>query len=361
MPSARSPKPGAMIAPGCAISSSATSASVVSSSAATDAACSKRQPRHPHRVDHALLEQVAELARQRVQPVAGGHRPHLVDRRLAVVARVGGDPVQRLAQHARGRSPRRARSRRSRSARRARPPRAAARSRLPGRRPRTPPPAWPPARPRCAGSAPSSAGSVGAPTRITARFADEPRDPLLEDLDVALVDGAAELHAQLREAPGDGLGGPAAFDERAVVGGHDDPPRRAEVLAARRRSASARPPRRSRCRRRTPRGRRGAGSRRWPKPGARTATASSVRCCVLATSMPSALASTFSARITSGRGSFASTASRIGSRSFGCFNGLVGHEDERVLEDRLHPVLVAHHVRREPAVLDHHALDERDA
>ena len=41
MPSARSPKPGAMIAPGWAISSSATSASVVSISAATEAACSK--------------------------------------------------------------------------------------------------------------------------------------------------------------------------------------------------------------------------------------------------------------------------------------------------------------------------------
>ena len=40
-PSARSPKPGATTAPGWAISSSATRASVVSSSAATDAACSR--------------------------------------------------------------------------------------------------------------------------------------------------------------------------------------------------------------------------------------------------------------------------------------------------------------------------------
>jgi hypothetical protein len=38
--------------------------------------------------------------------------------------------------------------------------------------------------------------------------------------------------------------------------------------------------------------------------------------------------------------------------------GPVGHEDQRVLEDRLHPVLVAHHVGREPAVLDDHPLDE---
>ena len=39
IPSARSPNPGAITAPGCAISSSATSASVVSISAATEAAC----------------------------------------------------------------------------------------------------------------------------------------------------------------------------------------------------------------------------------------------------------------------------------------------------------------------------------
>ena len=42
--------------------------------------------------------------------------------------------------------------------------------------------------------------------------------------------------------------------------------------------------------------------RRWPKPGARTATASSVRCWLFVTSIPSAEPSTFSARITSGRG-----------------------------------------------------------
>ncbi len=61
--------------------------------------------------------------------------------------------------------------------------------------------------------------------------------------------------------------------------------------------------------------------RRWPKPGARTATASSVRCCVLATSIPSAEDSAFSARITIGRGS-RDSASSTGIRSFGCFKGL---------------------------------------
>ena len=54
--------------------------------------------------------------------------------------------------------------------------------------------------------------------------------------------------------------------------------------------------------------------RRWPKPGARTATASSVPCDALCTSIPSAAPSTFSARITSGRGSFI-TASSSGIRS----------------------------------------------
>ncbi len=49
--------------------------------------------------------------------------------------------------------------------------------------------------------------------------------------------------------------------------------------------------------------------RRWPKPGERTAIASSVPCEALCTSIPSAAPSTFSARITSGRGSFMTTLS----------------------------------------------------
>ena len=62
--------------------------------------------------------------------------------------------------------------------------------------------------------------------------------------------------------------------------------------------------------------------RRWPKPGARTATASSVPCGLLCTSIPSAAPSTFSARITSGRGSFM-TSSSGGIRSWGAEIGLV--------------------------------------
>src|SRR4051812_31292620 len=57
--------------------------------------------------------------------------------------------------------------------------------------------------------------------------------------------------------------------------------------------------------------------RRWPNPGARTATASSVRCWLFVTSIPSAEPSTFSARITSGRGD-RMTASSVGMRSCGC-------------------------------------------
>src|SRR3954463_16815912 len=60
--------------------------------------------------------------------------------------------------------------------------------------------------------------------------------------------------------------------------------------------------------------------RRWPKPGARTATASSVRCWLFVTSIPSAEPSTFSARMTSGRGDFM-TASNAGIRSCGCEMG----------------------------------------
>ena len=55
-------------------------------------------------------------------------------------------------------------------------------------------------------------------------------------------------------------------------------------------------------------------TRRWPKPGARTATACSVWCWLLATSIPSAEPSTFSARMTSGRGDFM-TWSSAGRRS----------------------------------------------
>src|SRR4051812_45416069 len=57
--------------------------------------------------------------------------------------------------------------------------------------------------------------------------------------------------------------------------------------------------------------------RRWPNPGARTATASSVRCWLFVTSIPSAEPSTFSARMTKGRGDFM-TASSVGMRSCGC-------------------------------------------
>jgi len=39
---------------------------------------------------------------------------------------------------------------------------------------------------------------------------------------------------------------------------------------------------------------------------------------------------------------------------------LVGHRDQRVLEDRLPPLGVVHLVRGDPAVLHHHPLDELD-
>ena len=66
--------------------------------------------------------------------------------------------------------------------------------------------------------------------------------------------------------------------------------------------------------------------RRCPKPGARTATASIVPCCLLGTSMPSALASAFSHRITSGRGLLRQ---RVEDRQqvVRVLERLVGHED----------------------------------
>ena len=62
--------------------------------------------------------------------------------------------------------------------------------------------------------------------------------------------------------------------------------------------------------------------RRWPNPGARTTTALSVPCWLFWTIRPSAAPSTFSAKITSGRGDFI-TASSVGIRSLMCSIGLL--------------------------------------
>ena len=239
--------PGAMIAPGWAISSSATSASVVSSSAATDAACSRRQPRHADRVDHALLEQVAELAGERVR--GRGRRASRAPGRSP--------PGRRSRRWRRSSTAARLSTRRTISAprrvvalelerveRRAR--RAAARCRRRARCPR-PTAAW------VAASAPSvrrrrsSEHDLGR--RADADHGErggEPREALLQDLDVALVRRARELVADLGQPRLDRLARAAALDERASSRAVTITRRaRAEVLAARRRRASARPPRRS--------------------------------------------------------------------------------------------------------------------
>ena len=99
--------------------------------------------------------------------------------------------------------------------------------------------------------------------------------------------------------------------------------------------------------------------RRWPKPGARAATASIVRCWLLATSMPSARAVDVLGQDHERPRVLHHRVERR-QQVVGVLDRLVGHEDVRVLEDRLHPLGVAHHVGRHPAVLDDHALDELD-
>ena len=171
-PSARSPKPGAMIAPGWAISSSATTASVVSSSAATEAAFSSVSRVTRTGSITPLVEQVAELAGQRVQ--AAGPRaspaPGRSPRRRRSPRWWRSSTAARTAPAARGR-------RRSRSRPRARGRRARASARSSA----VPPPGTIPSATaaRVAASAPSvrwrfslSTTSVGAPTWITASFED---------------------------------------------------------------------------------------------------------------------------------------------------------------------------------------------
>ena len=73
-PSARSPNPGAMIAPGWAMQLLGDERLGRQQQRGDRRRVLERQPRHAHRVDHAGLEQVAELAGERVQAVAVGHR-----------------------------------------------------------------------------------------------------------------------------------------------------------------------------------------------------------------------------------------------------------------------------------------------
>ena len=290
MPSARSPKPGAMIAPGCAMQLLGHERLGGQQQRRHRRRVLERQPRDPHRVDHALLEQVAELAGRarsgrgpRASRAPGRSSPARRSRRW----RRSSTAARRARS---GRSPRHARSRR-----RARAPssaprrRAATRYRRPGRLPRTSPPASPPASPRCAGSAPSTRRSDGAPTRITARFAES---RAIRSCRISMSrswTARASSDPQLRQPALDRLGRAAALDERALVRGGDHARAPCRSARASRRRATARPPRRSRCRRRTRRGRRDAGCAGARSPGARTATASASRARCWARACPSAL------------------------------------------------------------------------
>ena len=99
-PSARSPKPGAMIAPGWADELLGDERLGREHQRGDRRGVLDRQPGDAERVDDAVGEQVAELAGERVQAVAGGHRrgPGR-STACAVVAGVGRDPEQRLGEH----------------------------------------------------------------------------------------------------------------------------------------------------------------------------------------------------------------------------------------------------------------------
>ena len=101
-------------------------------------------------------------------------------------------------------------------------------------------------------------------------------------------------------------------------------------------------------------------SRRSPKPGARTATHWKIRLTWLCTSMLSAVPSTFSAMMTSGRGA----RMILSSSGISCWTLVIFSLHSRMYgssSDRLQAGRVGHQVRREVAVVELEALDEVDA
>ena len=150
----------------------------------------------------------------------------------------------------------------------------------------------------------------------------------------------------------------AALDERRRVGGHDHAARRPEVLGRTSSSVSpassaiTAPPQKAA---RSPR----CWMRRWPKPG--RAHGDGLERAVLRVGDEHAERAAVDllgqddqrARVLHHEVEHRQEVVRVRDR-------LVRHEDVRVLEHRLHALRVAHHVGRDPAVLDVHALDEVD-
>ena len=99
--------------------------------------------------------------------------------------------------------------------------------------------------------------------------------------------------------------------------------------------------------------------RRSPKPGAFTATHASVPRSLLTTSVASASPSTSSA-MRSERAPLLRDVLEDGQEILHDADPLVVDEDERVLEDALHPLGIGHEVRREVAAIELHPLDDLD-
>ena len=97
--------------------------------------------------------------------------------------------------------------------------------------------------------------------------------------------------------------------------------------------------------------------RRSPKPGALTATTLSVPRSLLTTRVANASPSTSSAMMTSGL-PWRTTFSRTGSRSWTLEIFFSIEQDERVVEDRFHPLGVGDHVGGDIALVELHSFDE---
>ena len=96
--------------------------------------------------------------------------------------------------------------------------------------------------------------------------------------------------------------------------------------------------------------------RRSPKPGALTAQTCSVPRSLFTTSVASASPSMSSAMMSNGRAALA-TSSSSGQQVLHAGESLLVHQDEAVLQHRLHALGVGHEVRRQIAAVELHPLD----
>ena len=155
------------------------------------------------------------------------------------------------------------------------------------------------------------------------------------------------------------LGSPRAADDGRVVLGGGDPVARPEVCPGRSPTARCRCPSRSTCPPSATARSSSSATRRCPKPGARTTTDCIVLCMLPPTSSCSA-----------GAVDVLGEHHQRPVRALGHLDGrhdllhladlLVGQQDQRVVEDRFHPLVVGDHVAGDVAVVELDPVDDVD-